>query len=94
MVVSVVVVGVCVPPSLDYEKFVQFSDLDRFTLLFSAAVHDLRHPGVNNAFLASTLHPVAVRYNDKSVSLCVCVVVVAGILIVATNRACTNERVS
>ncbi len=53
---------------LEYERFVPFSDLDKFTLLFSAAVHDLRHPGVNNGFLAATLHPLAVRYNDKSVS--------------------------
>lgn len=51
------------------DRFVSFTPLEMFTLIFSAAVHDLRHPGVNNNFLVTTSHPLAVRYNDKSVSM-------------------------
>ncbi len=53
---------------LGMDRFVSFTPLEMFTLIFSAAVHDLRHPGVNNNFLVTTSHPLAVRYNDKSVS--------------------------
>jgi hypothetical protein len=52
---------------LGMENIVGFNSLDKFALLLSAAVHDLRHPGVNNNFLAALSHPLAVRYNDKSV---------------------------
>jgi hypothetical protein len=36
--------------------------------IFAAAVHDLQHPGVNNNFLSKTLHPLAIRYSDKSIN--------------------------
>ena len=32
-----------------------------------AAIHDVGQPGVNNVFYVKTRHPVAIRYNDKSV---------------------------
>lgn len=38
--------------------------VDRFSLLFSCAIHDYRHPGVNNNFL--------VNANDESVTSLVC----------------------
>lgn len=44
------------------------SPLSMLAVLFAASVHDLQHPGVNNAFLSKTLHPLAVRYSDKSVN--------------------------
>ena len=36
-------------------------------LLLSAVGHDLNHPGVNNALLVNSRHPLAVLYNDISV---------------------------
>jgi len=35
--------------------------------LLSGPVHDLGHPGVNNMLLIKQEHPVAVKYNNKSV---------------------------
>lgn len=45
----------------------RLSDLDQFTLLLSAFVHDVAHNGTNNDFLIKTLSPLALRYNDQSV---------------------------
>jgi hypothetical protein len=41
-----------------------FTRLEQFAVIFSAAVHDLGHPGVNNDFLVRSRAPMAVRYND------------------------------
>ncbi|KAH3763484.1 3'5'-cyclic nucleotide phosphodiesterase [Pelomyxa schiedti] len=41
--------------------------LDVFILIISGVVHDVGHPGVNNAFLIATEDELAMRYNDKSV---------------------------
>ena len=42
------------------------TDWQKFSLLIAAASHDVGHPGVNNAYLACTSHPLALTYNDLS----------------------------
>ncbi|KAH3764304.1 3'5'-cyclic nucleotide phosphodiesterase [Pelomyxa schiedti] len=46
---------------------VKFTALERLAAVISALIHDLRHPGVNNAYLQATLDPLFVRYNGLSV---------------------------
>eukprot|EP00943_MAST-04B_sp_MAST-4B-sp1_P002234 g2234.t1 len=41
--------------------------LQRFSILLGALVHDLGHPGVNNAFLINTNDDMALQYNDQHV---------------------------
>ena len=41
--------------------------LHSLTLMFSAIVHDYKHPGVNNAYLKRTGSKLALRYNDDSI---------------------------
>jgi len=41
--------------------------LDHFMTLMAGAIHDVGHLGRTNAFLSSTMAPVAIRYNDRSV---------------------------
>lgn len=43
------------------------SNNEFFAALFAALIHDLGHPGVNNAFLIQTGHDLAVTHNDRSV---------------------------
>lgn len=45
----------------------KFKPIDRAICLFSAAIHDFKHPGKNNFFLINTYSPLALLYNDKSV---------------------------
>jgi hypothetical protein len=40
--------------------------LERFSVIFASAVHDLGHPGLNNDFLVRTRDRQAIIYNDKS----------------------------
>jgi len=40
---------------------------EHIALITAAAIHDLGHLGVNNAFLVSTAHELAIAHNDKSV---------------------------
>ncbi|KAJ3219533.1 High affinity cAMP-specific 3',5'-cyclic phosphodiesterase 7A [Dinochytrium kinnereticum] len=40
---------------------------EKIASLIAPIIHDYMHPGVNNAFLISTLSPLTVRYNDQSV---------------------------
>lgn len=42
------------------------SKLEIFASLVSALVHDIGHPGFNNAFLVKTKDELAIRHNDKS----------------------------
>lgn len=37
------------------------------TLLLSALLHDLEHPGTDNAYQVATVSALAIRYNDQSV---------------------------
>jgi hypothetical protein len=44
------------------------SKLERFAVILASAVHDLGHPGVNNAFLVRSRDQQALTYNDRSVN--------------------------
>lgn len=44
------------------------SKLERFSVILASAVHDLGHPGVNNAFLIRSRDAQALAYNDRSVN--------------------------
>lgn len=41
--------------------------LEILASLLAAAIHDYKHPGLNNAFHVAISHQLAIRYNDKSV---------------------------
>ena len=43
------------------------SDLETFSLLMSAIIHDYNHTGTTNNFHIQSTSPLAVVYNDKSV---------------------------
>jgi len=45
----------------------KFSQLEIACTLISALVHDVGHPGLNNAFLVATMSTEALLYNDQSV---------------------------
>jgi len=44
-----------------------FSDLELFSMLFAAAIHDLEHTGTNNQFHINSKSELALLYNDRSV---------------------------
>ena len=46
---------------------VDMTQLEMFSLLVAALVHDMDHPGVTNAYLIATRDPLALTYNDESV---------------------------
>ncbi|PFH38794.1 hypothetical protein BESB_011360 [Besnoitia besnoiti] len=43
------------------------SPVEQLGILLAALSHDVDHPGVNNAFLRASLHPLSIMYNDKAV---------------------------
>lgn len=43
------------------------SQLECFALMVAAVAHDVDHPGVNNSYLVSSQHTLALTYNDISV---------------------------
>jgi hypothetical protein len=44
------------------------TQLEVFSVIVAAAVHDLAHPGVNNDFLVNSRDAAALTYNDRSVN--------------------------
>jgi hypothetical protein len=42
------------------------SPQSRVALVLAAAAHDVGHPGVNNQFITTTMHPLALRYGEES----------------------------
>lgn len=40
-----------------------FSNLDTLSCLFSAVVHDFKHPGYNNGFLINSKSALAYQFN-------------------------------
>ena len=51
----------------DAENLRKINSLTLLALFFSAAIHDVGHPGVNNAHLIITGDDLALQYNDRSV---------------------------
>lgn len=43
------------------------TDVEVFASIFAALVHDLDHPGLNNAYHVESSSPLAIMYNDNSV---------------------------
>jgi hypothetical protein len=43
------------------------TQVECFALMVGALAHDMDHPGLNNAFLVASRHPLATTYNDASV---------------------------
>uniref|UniRef100_K3WII6 PDEase domain-containing protein n=1 Tax=Globisporangium ultimum (strain ATCC 200006 / CBS 805.95 / DAOM BR144) TaxID=431595 RepID=K3WII6_GLOUD len=43
------------------------TSLQIFSALVAGAVHDVNHPGMNNAYLVNTNSPLAIKYSDDSV---------------------------
>eukprot|EP01083_Nonionella_stella_P072667 195991_1 len=50
-----------------FENQIQLSDIEIFSGLMAALVHDVDHPGTNNSYHIDSSAPLAIRYNDKSV---------------------------
>ncbi len=44
-----------------------FTDIEILAALYAAAIHDVRHPGLNNQFLIASSSELAILYNDESV---------------------------
>ena len=48
------------------EQF-KLSPLECYTMLIAAAIHDYDHNGLNNNWLADSMHPLAIQHNNESV---------------------------
>lgn len=49
------------------DERLEWTTNEKFSLLVAAICHDMDHPGVNNAYLTTTLDPLAIKYNDSSI---------------------------
>jgi hypothetical protein len=45
----------------------KLTDLEIFSALLAAIIHDYKHPGLNNSFQVNTHSSLAIRYNDRGV---------------------------
>jgi len=50
-----------------FDGAIYLSELDIFSLLLASILHDLEHPGLNNAYQVNAFSPLAIRYNDIAV---------------------------
>ena len=48
-------------------KQTTYTEQDCFSGIIAAAIHDLDHPGYNNAYMINTSSNLALRYNDQCV---------------------------
>lgn len=46
---------------------IELDDIDRLSLIIASLMHDLKHPGRNNAFMINSESDLALTYNDISV---------------------------
>ena len=49
-----------------HSQAAKFNNLERFSLIIAAAIHNNDHPGVNNSYLINTEDQLALAYNDQS----------------------------
>jgi hypothetical protein len=47
------------------DKIAELSQLDILSVLFSAVIHDFKHPGYNNGFLINSKSEIAIQFNGK-----------------------------
>eukprot|EP00729_Bicosta_minor_P008663 gene8663-13078_t len=52
---------------LKFIKVIEIGPHEMYSMLIAAAIHDFEHPGVNNSYLASVEHGLALRYNNISI---------------------------
>jgi hypothetical protein len=46
-------------------QYLNLNEIDICAILIGSIVHDYKHPGVTNAYLISTKHKIATKYNGK-----------------------------
>jgi len=52
---------------MNHESISDISDLEEFSILLAAVIHDVKHPGRNNTFQINNKTKMAMMYNDTSV---------------------------
>eukprot|EP00451_Oxyrrhis_marina_P038530 CAMPEP_0204369302 /NCGR_PEP_ID=MMETSP0469-20131031/44847_1 /ASSEMBLY_ACC=CAM_ASM_000384 /TAXON_ID=2969 /ORGANISM="Oxyrrhis marina" /LENGTH=643 /DNA_ID=CAMNT_0051359001 /DNA_START=44 /DNA_END=1975 /DNA_ORIENTATION=- len=57
----------CFLKTFGLEEVAKLDGKDVFSVLFSAAIHDVDHPALNNVFQVKTRAELAIKYNDKAV---------------------------
>lgn len=46
-------------------EILKFDELEVASLMIGCLIHDFKHPGLTNAFLINTSHPITIKYNGK-----------------------------